>query len=174
MALFKPDTLRPWRESWHLGSNLLMHKWKVGEVRELLKSASYQDGQRYYLACELSGLWKKSYGKRRQFIKSNNTSSLADHWFPFYYVLKICLVWGFLLGIGLMLDVKISTLRKILLYVNYILVCPTKYKERCRNKHEVPSFPCLAKPVCGVERTEPCTVCCNTLLCADDGSLAHP
>lgn len=36
-----------------------------------------------------------------------------------------------------MLDVKISTLRKILLYLNSISVRPTKYKESCRDKKQL-------------------------------------
>lgn len=36
-----------------------MNKWKIGEIRDLSTSDSYQDGQQYYLARELSGLRKK-------------------------------------------------------------------------------------------------------------------
>ena len=72
-----------------------------------------------------------------------------------------------------MLDVKISTLGKMLLSVNYISVSLTKLEERHRTKYNGYSFSILNKIVCHVKQTH-CTTRYNSLFCTDNCSLPHP
>lgn len=46
-----------------------MNKWKVGEIRDLSTSDSYQDGQQYHVACEPSGFRKKVLWKKKTVYK---------------------------------------------------------------------------------------------------------